>query len=66
MVNAWSPSPTVSPFLFRSGRSQNCPVCRLQVTATNESWVISDFPSEQDVARYILNLADDAGYPHRP
>ncbi|KAM6937595.1 RING finger protein 141 [Xenentodon cancila] len=49
-----------------SGRSQNCPMCRLQVTATNDSWVISDFPSEHDVARYILNLADDAGYPHRP
>lgn len=49
-----------------SGRSQNCPICRLQVTAANESWVLSDIPSEDDVVRYILNLADEAGHPHKP
>ncbi|KAF7214297.1 RING finger protein 141 [Nothobranchius furzeri] len=49
-----------------SGQSQNCPICRLQVTAANESWVMSDFPTENDMANYILNLADDVGYPHMP
>ncbi|KAM9377695.1 RING finger protein 141 [Pholidichthys leucotaenia] len=49
-----------------SGQSQNCPICRLQVTAANESWVVSDFPTEDDIAGYILNLADEAGHPHRP
>uniref|UniRef100_A0A3Q1FYD9 Ring finger protein 141 n=1 Tax=Acanthochromis polyacanthus TaxID=80966 RepID=A0A3Q1FYD9_9TELE len=46
--------------------SRNCPICRLQVTAANESWVMSDFPTEDDIAGYILNLADEAGHPHRP
>ncbi|XP_077424208.1 RING finger protein 141 [Vanacampus margaritifer] len=46
--------------------SRNCPMCRLQVTAANESWVMSDFPTENDMAGYILNLADEAGHPHRP
>lgn len=50
----------------RSGQNRNCPICRLQVTAAKESWVLSDFPTEDDIAGYILNLADDAGYPHRP
>ncbi|XP_028441054.1 RING finger protein 141 [Perca flavescens] len=49
-----------------SGQSRNCPICRLQVTAANESWVMSDFPTEDDMAGYILNLADEAGHPHRP
>lgn len=49
-----------------SGQSRHCPMCRLQVTAAKESWVLSDIPTEDDIAGYILNLADDAGYPHRP
>ncbi|XP_062403451.1 RING finger protein 141 [Sardina pilchardus] len=49
-----------------SGQSRNCPICRLQVTAANESWVMSDAPTEEDIAGYILNLADEAGHPHRP
>uniref|UniRef100_A0A3B3YLX6 RING finger protein 141 n=1 Tax=Poecilia mexicana TaxID=48701 RepID=A0A3B3YLX6_9TELE len=49
-----------------SGRSRNCPICRLQVTAANDSWVMSDFPSEDEVVSYILNLADEAGHPHQP
>lgn len=49
-----------------NGQSRNCPICRLQVTAANESWVMSDFPTEDDMAGYILNLADEAGHPHRP
>ncbi|XP_057692757.1 RING finger protein 141 [Corythoichthys intestinalis] len=46
--------------------SRNCPMCRLQVTAANDSWVMSDFPTENDMAGYILNMADEAGHPHRP
>ncbi|XP_019750395.1 RING finger protein 141 [Hippocampus comes] len=46
--------------------SRNCPMCRLQVTAASESWVMSDFPTENDMVGYILNLADEAGHPHRP
>uniref|UniRef100_A0A8C2IQD0 RING finger protein 141 n=1 Tax=Cyprinus carpio TaxID=7962 RepID=A0A8C2IQD0_CYPCA len=49
-----------------SGQSRNCPICRIQVTASNESWVMSDAPTEEDIAGYILNLADEAGHPHRP
>ncbi|XP_033823901.1 RING finger protein 141 [Periophthalmus magnuspinnatus] len=49
-----------------SGQQRNCPVCRLQVTAANESWVVSDFPSDHELAGYILDLADEAGHPHRP
>ncbi|XP_066541835.1 RING finger protein 141 [Hoplias malabaricus] len=49
-----------------SGQSRNCPICRIQVTAANESWVMSDAPTEEDIASYILNLADEAGHPHRP
>ncbi|XP_038873543.1 RING finger protein 141-like isoform X1 [Salvelinus namaycush] len=49
-----------------SGQSRNCPICRLQVTAANESWVMPDAPTEEDIAGCILNLADEAGHPHRP
>ncbi|KAI5623929.1 RING finger protein 141 [Silurus asotus] len=49
-----------------SGQSRNCPICRIQLTAANESWVMSDAPTEEDIAGYILNLADEAGHPHRP
>lgn len=49
-----------------SGQSRNCPICRVLVTAANESWVMSDAPTEDDIAGYILNLADEAGHPHRP
>ncbi|XP_070972107.1 RING finger protein 141-like [Oncorhynchus clarkii lewisi] len=49
-----------------SGQSRNCPICRLQVTAANESWVMPDAPTEEDISGYILNLADEAGHPHRP
>ncbi|XP_063053729.1 RING finger protein 141 [Engraulis encrasicolus] len=49
-----------------SGQNRNCPICRIQVTAANESWVMSDAPTEEDIAGYILNLADEAGHPHRP
>ncbi|KAI9547559.1 hypothetical protein NQZ68_017112 [Dissostichus eleginoides] len=49
-----------------SGQSRNCPICRLQVTAANDSWVMSDIPTEDDIAGYILNLADEAGHPHQP
>nr|XP_044997357.1 RING finger protein 141-like [Jaculus jaculus]XP_044997358.1 RING finger protein 141-like [Jaculus jaculus]XP_044997359.1 RING finger protein 141-like [Jaculus jaculus]XP_044997360.1 RING finger protein 141-like [Jaculus jaculus]XP_044997361.1 RING finger protein 141-like [Jaculus jaculus] len=44
----------------------NCPICRLQMTGANESWVVSDAPREVDMANYILNMADEAGQPHRP
>ncbi|XP_066465607.1 RING finger protein 141 [Tiliqua scincoides] len=49
-----------------SGRHRNCPICRLQVTAANDSWVVSDAPTEEDIATYILNMVDEAGQPHRP
>lgn len=36
------------------------------MTGANESWVVSDAPTEDDMANYILNMADEAGQPHRP
>lgn len=53
-------------FPDRSDRHRNCPICRLQMTGANESWVVSDAPTEDDMANYILNMADEAGQPHRP
>lgn len=53
-------------FSTRSDRHRNCPICRLQMTGANESWVVSDAPTEDDMANYILNMADEAGQPHRP
>lgn len=49
-----------------SGQQRSCPMCRLTVTAASDSWVVSDFPSEQELAGYILNLADEAGHPYKP
>lgn len=49
-----------------SDRHRNCPICRLQMTGANESWVVSDAPTEDDMANYILNMADEAGQPLTP
>ncbi|XP_033912977.3 RING finger protein 141-like [Acipenser ruthenus] len=55
-----------SIWMGRSDHNRNCPICRLQVTAASESWIMSDAPTEHAIASYILNLADEAGLPHRP
>uniref|UniRef100_A0A8C4RWL0 RING finger protein 141 n=2 Tax=Erpetoichthys calabaricus TaxID=27687 RepID=A0A8C4RWL0_ERPCA len=49
-----------------SDRHRSCPICRLQVTSANESWVMSNAPTEEDIATYVLNLTDQTGNPHQP
>lgn len=49
-----------------SDRHRSCPVCRRQVTGAGDSWVVSDAPTEDDIATYILNMVDEVGQPLRP
>uniref|UniRef100_A0A672UWT4 RING finger protein 141 n=1 Tax=Strigops habroptila TaxID=2489341 RepID=A0A672UWT4_STRHB len=49
-----------------SDRHRSCPVCRRQVAGASDSWVVSDAPTEDDIATYILNMVDEVGQPHRP
>jgi hypothetical protein len=42
----------------------NTGIVSLVAYRANELWVVWDAPTKEDVANYILNMADEAGQPN--
>uniref|UniRef100_A0A914W0T8 RING finger protein 141 n=1 Tax=Plectus sambesii TaxID=2011161 RepID=A0A914W0T8_9BILA len=43
---------------WSEGGHRWCPICREQIKNTDDAWVISDFPEQDEVSNYLMSLAD--------
>jgi len=43
---------------WNEGGHSWCPICHEQIKTTDDAWVISEFPEQDEVSSYLISLAD--------